>query len=236
MAVVNQDIFFSKLFQTGMSDPNSRIYLPKILTDTQNPSLNPYTMDRLDLGQQTIGVIPINVLLTNISIKGIPSVSVNAQEGGSFVFTGLNTAIIAQFCTLSPPPPNVNPILALSADFALSFTGNQLTGTLEVTIDKAALNAQMLLSGDQLINIITTINSLQASVPDTAAITPKVTFDSGGGEFWPTAFSKFIKKKTTIDAIVAKVNDELNSTGTKDNLSRELTTIFQNAIRQQLNP
>lgn len=236
MAAVDQDIFFSKLFQTGMSDPNSRIYLPKILTDTQSPSLNPYTMATLDLGAQTIGGVPINVLLTNIVIGGIPNVSVNPQDGGAFTLTGLNADIVGQFCRLSPPPPNVNDKLVLSADFNLSFTGNQLTGNLVQTIGKASLNAKMLLSGDQLINIVTTVASLQAGVPNTATITPKVTFDSGGGDFWPTLFSNFIKKKTTVDAIVAKVNDELNSQSIKDSLSSELTTIFQNAIRQQLNP
>lgn len=236
MAAINQDLFFSKLFQAGMSDPDSRIYLPKILTDTQNPSLNPYTMATLDLGKQTLGGVPIDILLTNLVIEGIPNVSVKAQDGGSFAFTGLNAAIVGQFCRLSPPPPNVNPKLAMSAKFTLSFTGNQLTGNLIITIDQASLDANMLLSGDQLINIVTTVNSLKAGVPDTATITPKVTFDGGGGDFWATLFSNFIKKKSTVDAIVSRVNDELNSQSIRDSLSSELSTIFQNAIRQQLNP
>ena len=237
MATINQDIFFSKLFQTGMTDPNSKVYLPKILLDTQSPSLNPYTMDRLDLGKQTIGGVEIDVLLTGIVINGIPNVSVRPEDGGSFALTGLNAAITAQFCKLLPPPPGVTPTLALSSNFTLAYPGNQLTGTLSLLIDQAALNAQMVLSGgDQLINIITTVMSLQALVPATATISPTITFDGGEGDFWATLFKKFIKKPTTISAIVARINDELNAQGTKDSLSSELSTIFQNAIRQQLNP
>jgi hypothetical protein len=236
MAIINQDTFFSKLFETGMTDSNSKVYLPQILLDTKSPSLNPYTMATLDLGTQNIGGVDIDVLLTNIVINGIPNVSVRPQDGGSFMLTGLNAAIIAQFSKLSPPPPGVTPTLALSGNFTLAFPGNQLTGKLSLLIDQAALNAKMVLSGDQLINIITTVVSLQASVPVTATISPTITFDSGGGDFWATLFKKFIKKPSTIDAIVGRINDELNTQSTISSLSSELSTIFQNAIRQQLNP
>lgn len=236
MAAINQDSFFSQLFQTGMTDPNSKVYLPQIIMGTTNPSLNPYTMDKLDLGTQNVGGVELDILLTNIAIAGIPNVSVSPKDGGSIVLTGLNVALIAQFCKLNPPPTGIGSTLSLSSNFQLSFTGNQLTGSLVVLIDQATLNAQMVISGDQLINIITTVSSVNAAVPSTATITPTITFDGGQGGFWSQLFQNFLKKPDTITAIVGKINEQLNTQSVIASLSTELTTVFQNAIRQQLNP
>jgi hypothetical protein len=236
MAAINQDQFFSQLFQSGMSDPNSKVYLPQIIMGTTNPGLNPYTMDKLDLGSQNVGGVQLNILLTNIAIAGIPNVSVAPASGGSFTLKGLNAAIVAQFCKLSTPPPGVGTTLSLSSNFQLSFTGNQLTGTLTVLIDQATLNAQMIISGDQLENIVTTVTSINSAVPSTATISPTITFDGGGGGFWSQLFQNFLKKPSTITAIVGKINEQLNSQSVINSLSSELTTLFQNAIRQQLNP
>jgi len=234
--IIEQDAFFSKLFQTGMTDPNSKVYLPQILLGTSSPSLNPYTMETLDLGDYILGGVSIDILLTNIIISGIPNVSVLPQDGGSFTLSGLNASINAQFCKLLPPPAGVADILSLSSNFKLSFTDNQLTGKLTLLISQAGLTANMVISGDQLINITTTIVSLHASVPGSATITPSITFDAGGGDFWANVFTRYIKKPSTIETIVEKINNELNSASVISSLSSELTTIFRNAIKQQLNP
>lgn len=234
MAAINQDSFFSQLFQTGMADPNSKVYLPQMLLQTSNPSLNPYTMGTLNLGQQNIGGVDINVLLTNVVIGGIPNITVAQSLGGSFVLQGLNATMTTQFGVMSPPPPGVASSLTFAANFTLSFTGNQLTGSLSITISPAALTALLLISGSQLLDMVLTINSLNSSVPATAVVNPTVTFDGGSGGFWSTLFQNFLKKPSTITMIVGQVNQQINSAGTRANLSSSLTTVFQNAIQKQI--
>jgi hypothetical protein len=238
MAITDQDTFFSKLFETGMTDPKSKVYLPQILLDTKSPSLNPYTMDMLDLGTQKVAQVDIAVMLTGITINGIPNVSVSRQQGGSFALDGMNAAITAQFGKLQPPPPGVTNSLVLNSSFSLSFPGNQLTGKLELSIGQASLTAQIVLSGDQLINISTSIISLQTAIPVSATIIPDIKFDGGDDKyvFWKNFFANFIKKQTTIDTIVTRINGEINAENVRDTLGSELGEIFRNAIRQQLDP
>lgn len=234
MTAINQDVFFSQLFETGMSDPNSKVYIPKILLETTNPSLNPYTMSSMDLGKQDIMGIKLDIKLTDLTISGIPNVTTSTPNGGHFTLTGLDVDFLAQFCKLNPPPNGVGNTLIFACDFTLSFTGNSLTGSLIVAFNQAALGGTLTISGDQLENIELTINSLTSSVPSTIVVNPIIKFDESGGAFWAKAFEGFLKKITTINMIVSKVNDALNTTSEKNQLSKELSTILQKSIKEQL--
>jgi hypothetical protein len=233
MAAITQDSFFSQLFQTGLADPNSKVYLPQVLLQTSNPSLNPYTMSSLNLGSQNIGGVQINVLLTNVVIGGIPNVTVAQNQGGVFTLVGLNATMTTQFGLLSPPPPGVATTLSFAADFTLSFPGNQLTGSLSISISQAALTALMVISGDQLLNIVITLNSLVSAVPATAIITPVVTFNPAS-DFWSTLFQNFLKKQSTVTTIVGQINQQISAPSLLASLSSELTTVLQNAIQKQI--
>lgn len=234
MTAISQDAFFSKLFETGMSDPNSKVYIPKILMETTDPSLNPYKMSSLDLGKQSIMGVELNVELTDLAISGIPNITTSTTLGGHFTLTDLDVDFLAQFCKLNPPPKGVDTKLVFASKFTISFPGNSLKGSLTVDFNESALGGKLTISGNQLEDIVLTINSLEASVPQTITVNPVIKFDESGGAFWAKAFEGFLKKISTINMIVSQINDALNTTNEKKQLSTELSAILQKAIKEQL--
>ena len=233
MNPITQDQFFSQLFQTGLSDPNSRIYLPGIILSSGNPSLNPYSVSSIDLGNQSIGSgISVDVLLTNLTVSGIPNVSVASSTGGSLQITGLNAASVAQFCVLNPPPPNVGLTIIVKTQFTLTAQGvGSLPGSFSMSISAATLNGTFAISGQNFTSIVITLNSLAVSVPSSAIVTPIVTFQNPSS-FWSNLFENYLKQPSTIQTITSHINTAL--TGQLPQLSTQLTQIIQNALQQQL--
>lgn len=234
MTPITQDQFFSQLFQQGLSDPASKVYLPGIILSTSNPSLNPYTVSSLDLGSQSFGSgITVDVSLSNMSITGLANITVAAGAGGSLQLTGLNIALVSQFCKLSPPPPGVSSTIALNTRFTLSSqVAGSISGSFSVTLNAAALNAALMLSGNSLTDIVITLTSLAVSVPATVTVDPHITFDGGGGGLWATLFQNYLKQQSTIQSIVTQLNGVIGQN--LEQLSTELTKILQNALQQQL--
>lgn len=231
---VNQDTFFTNLFQTGMTDPNSKAYLPTMIMDTTNPSLNPYTKDLLDLGRQNVKGMFLNIKLTNLKIEGIPNISISSNQGGEFKLAGLDITFGAQFCKLSPSPENIGNKLTFSSDFELSFPGNSLLGSFSTDINQGFLDGTMTISGNQLESIVTTIKTIEVGIPSSATVTPTVTFDQPS-DFWSSFLEGYLKKDSTVQMMLGKINEQIQTESEMEQLSQELTTILQNVIKKQLN-
>lgn len=236
MVVIDQDTFFSKLFATGLSNPNSKAYIPGILANTKNPSLNPYKLDSLDVGKQSFEGITFDLSLSNLTISGIPNVTVNPALGGSFKMTDLTIDLQAELGKLASPPPGAKTLI-FASDFSAKLIGagsDTLPGSLSVTISEAALIAEVVISGNQLVNIVTTINSMSAAVPSTAVVTPKVTLSGSGSAFFEKLFEDFLQKPSTVQMILGQVNDQIKKASVRDSIGKEVTTLLQNALKEQL--
>ena len=234
MNPITQDQFFSQLFQTGLSDPNSKVYLPGLILQSSNPSLNPYTVASIDLGNQDFGSgIQMDIKLANMAISNVANVSVAASNGGTVQLAGLNAVMLGQFCTLNPPPPNVGSVLSLTTDFTLSNpNAGTLNGSFSVTISAGAINSVFTVSGQNFDDITITFTSVTVSVPSSVTVNPTITFQGGGGGFWANLFQNYLKQESSIQMIVGQVNTVIG--GNLAQLSSEITTLVQNALKQQL--
>lgn len=234
MSALTQDAFFTQVFESGLSNASSKLYLPGMIMATSNPSLNPYTIDSTDLGKQDFGMgITVDVKLQNLAIAGIPNISVAPGAGGNFVLTGLTTNFLAQFCTLNPPPSGVSSTLSITSRFTLSNPdAGSISGSFSVTISAAALGGQFVVSGADFTTIVITFRSLSASVPATVTVNPQITFDGGGGGFWANLFQKYLQKQSTIQSIVQQINAQVQ--GVMDQISTEITQIVRENLKKQV--
>lgn len=230
---MNQDQFFAQLFQMGLSDPNSKVYLPGIILSSSNPSLNPYTVASVDLGNQSFQDFNVAVKLNNLAVSGIPNISVAAANGGNLQLAGLNATFLAQFCKLSPPPPNVGSLLSLITRFTLSSPGaGSVGGTFTMTLNAGAVSGAFTLSGQDFFTVVVKITSLAIAIPASVTVNPKIEFDGGQGGFWAKLFQNFLKEQSTIQMIAQKVNEAV--VGQLPQLSAQLTQILQTSLKQQL--
>lgn len=237
MSTIAQDQFFGQVFQAGLSDPASQVYLPGLLLGSTNPSLNPYTVAELDLGNQSFGSgIDLAVTLTQVSIAGIPNVSVAPAHGGSLSLADLTVTLMAQCCVLDPPPAGVGTTLVMSCQFSLynatPAPGTTLTGTFSVELNQAALSGVVVLSGTSFSDLALTVTALTASVPTTATLTPTITFTGGGGGFWATLLENYLQEPSTVQTIVGQLNTAVESA--LPSLSDSLTTLVRSALQQQV--
>lgn len=236
MAVISQDQFFTGVFTTGLSDPNSKAYLPGIILSSTSPSLNPYQIAAVNLGEQSFGNgISLNVSLSNLVISNLANITISPTLGGSLQLNGLNIALTAQMGQLNPPPPGTGTALSLTCNFTLeSEVAGTLTGNFSVTISAAALSAAFVLSGSSFSDITLTFSSLNASVPSTVTVNPVVNFDGGGGGFWATLFENYLKEESTIQSITGQINTKINTPSLLQSLSAQISTIVQNNLKSQL--
>lgn len=233
MTALNQDDFFTRVFEQGLSDPDSKLYLPGMIMASTNPPLNPYVVKKLDLGNQTLGPgFTMDVLLTNLNVLGLANVSINPAQQGSFVLSGLLTNFCAQLGKLNPPPTGVAAEFEMDADFTLSDgTGDSSSGTLTIKLDQVSISGQFTIGGEDLGDINMQLNNLSVAVPDDVTISVTVHFSSGASGF-NTMMERFLEQVSVIRGLLSGVNKKVNDS--LPQISSSLSQIVQADLKQQL--
>jgi hypothetical protein len=208
------DLYFFDRIRVALNNPASDWYLPKVLCSNDNPSLEPYTIPRIDIGSQNISGLTwepntlSNVVLNGIANNVLPAANIQLKSGVVYL-----TTLQGQ---LNPPPsfscsngPIPAPPLKLTGSFSLQPPMmDAITGSFVVNVANSSLYIDAVAAGEDLDHLVITVQQLQlkAAVSD---ISVTFTFPPGSGlDGMVTQIANSSSVKTSL---LEKINSELAS-------------------------
>ncbi len=214
------DLYLFDRIRYSLNNPNSNWYVQSLLNSYQNPSLNPFRPENLNIGSFEIfaGFNLSNVTLSNIVITGFPNSTVPAA-----------TMILA--------PPTLKLALSLgslnagttaTADFSASYTGGDLRFGISVTVQSVLLSSVITPDGDDANQLTVTFNSIDFQVPNVNNMKITISDQEGLGP----AVQKVLNTPDVQQKIVTAIKSQFNSHLTP--ISNEVTKLVKALMNQQL--
>jgi hypothetical protein len=214
------DLYLFDRIRYSLNNPGSNWYVQNLLNSYQNPPLNPFRPDNLNIGSFEIlsGFKLSNVTLSNIVITGFPNSTVPAA-----------TMILA--------PPTLKLALSLgslnagttaNADFSASYSGGNLNFGISVTVQSVLLSSVITPDGDDANQLTVTFNSIDFQVPNVSNMKITISDQSGLGP----AVQKVLNTPDIQQKIVTAIKSQFNSHLTA--ISNEVTKLVKALMNQQL--
>jgi hypothetical protein len=162
----------------ALNDSNSNFYLPKAVFRFSNPQLEPYSIQNMDLGPQSMGGLDFtSVTLTSGVVHGFSNLQLAPEQ---LLFDGADAHLNKLEVSALNPPPQVtvngsnqqvpSPPLKAEGQFALTADGvdGPLTGGYTITIQHSNLQAVLHFAGQSVEDLQITCTQLgfQASTGD----------------------------------------------------------------------
>ncbi len=218
---------------SALTTPTTDLYLWKMIQKSEDPTLEPYTAARLDLGSQEIVGVPSHFALTDAKVVGISNVEIPKPGGKPAVdVTGSTVKFTAERPNTESPPPGIPAKLRGTAGFEVTPQGDPpIEGTAAVTVDRANLAGIFDASSatGEVDDTVTLEFSSLALKADTGP-NIKITIDL------QSAFRSFINsvmnKPTIQNKILAALNQELRSRSVLDAASSAGTEAARAAVNQ----
>ncbi len=224
------DLYILDRVKASLNAPTSNYYIPTILKNNSNPQLEPLSTSSIDLGSQTIAGLPwAPNVFSNILITGLSN---NIATPSDIVFSILNVSIKTTQGQLNPPPAGVPaPPLNINGNFSCTPQGGDpITGTFLVTVSSSNLAITCVASGDKVENLNISISSLQLIVNPSQM---NITLSFTDGSPFTSFVNKFLGSDSIKNTVISKLNGELASASTLNNISSQVTNTIKNVITSQ---
>jgi hypothetical protein len=202
--------------RAALNNPESEWFLPSIVYNSQNPSLEPLSIDIITLPDQTINIMGQSLLFTRIQLAGF------AMAGTSNIIAptpqlvcqepGIN--VTASFSTLNPPPSVKTgtgelkqipaPPLTATGKFSMLPDGETvpLPGSFAIAIQSSDIHITVQPSGTELDDLQIKITRLQFDIPpQRVAITMNI----------DSVFKKSVEKMINGPNIKTRIVSQLNA-------------------------
>lgn len=221
--------------RVALANPSSAYYLPKVVYGFNGPRLEPYQLDRISLGDQSLpdmGLDFRNVRFTDVRIDG-PS-NINAAPEQLLFKPDVIDATLA-LSALNPPPRVAQgqvppPPLKVSGRFAADADGppdEPLTGGFTLLINHSNIAASLVCSGQEVDELQIRFLRLQLRAA-LSAMSINASVDS--------TFADIINQMLNQDDIKTKALQGVNEkvTGSLGDISSTATQNVRQLIRAQL--
>ncbi len=220
------DIYLYQRIQASLNNPASEFYLPKVLVNIDDPRLEPFHIDRIDLPDQRIMGMPFtNIQLQGINFVGVANIASESDEAhfneievdgeirSSFQGVVLIGAEAAKLDgsggrTIPPPPVRGN------GNFTLTPIGMAaLTGSFTLSLQATRVRFEMVTGGRNVDELSIILTSLSIDIePNNMTITLNI----------DSAFEAIINQAINTPDIKRDMIGQIN-----DALQKDLATISQ---------
>jgi hypothetical protein len=213
------DLYLFDRIRYSLNNPASNWYVPTLLQNYKNPSLNPFTPPPVSLGTLDLGLVTLNnVSLSDINIIGFP-----------------NSTVPAESMILSPPTltvvlliGNLNDGTTGSATFYGEYNSDTLIFGLTVRLQSASITCMVTPEGDDVDNLVVNFNAVVFGLPDTSAMQITLDDQSGMGK----TVQRILNEPATQNKIVEAINGQLSNSLAA--ISAEVTSLVKALLSQQL--
>lgn len=239
------DLFLFDRMRAATLDPASNWYLPWQLASSEDPVLEPYTQDRIDVPDQVIqGLKYTNITISNLVLNGgsnaqtplgdtvLTTPKINATLHFGDMPQGPARQVNRKDGAVSMPVPPAPP-LVLQADFALTqqgFAPLPLKGSLNATVTGLQAALTITPSGADADHLFLDISNLTGNIAD-ATVKVTVQLDPRNDTLEGIMQSLF-EMKSVQDSIAKALNQTLSDQSAQ--LSEQFSQIARNAIVSQL--
>lgn len=194
-------------FAKAMNDPNSQVYLPKIIKAQNNPSYEPYDAGDLSFGNigNEITLDFSKVIVSGLSTAQVDGTPSTRDESPSSIY--VSSGAVFSMLTMASP-------------LIVSFNGQDLKGAVRVSVlqSKASISVHVTSGGDNLNANVTALNFM-VNKPYISNINIKVNYDPN----WDNYIDSVLNTENRLEALISKLADKLNSESTRSDFSKALT-------------
>jgi hypothetical protein len=228
------DQYFFDRVRVTLANPAADYYLPKVVYGFNGPRLEPYQVDQIGLGTQSVpdlGLDFTNVRFTNVRIEGPSNISAPPAQ---LIFRPDKIDATLTLSTLNPPPTLAQgrvpaPPLKVSGQFAADADGldEPLTGGFTLLVNTSNIVASLVCSGQELDELQIRFVALQLKAA-LSAMRLDAKVDS--------AFVDIINEMLNKDDIKTKALQGVNEkvTGSLGDISATATQNVRQLMRAQL--
>jgi len=232
------DSYLVDRIRLALNLPESSFYAPRVVATAHDPQLEPFKIDKVELGPQTIDGLPLAGLnLLDVNIVGFSNAVVPQDRltvVGDIVTGYVEVGTITTPTFVSggsgeklhiPPPP-----LTLSLNFELVLPagdGDPLTGSATATVATAEVTAIAELSGADAANLIVDFSDIALNI-SSANMKIDAKIDSSWTDIVNQILNLDSNKKLFVDAINSKARASLGQ------VSQSATTDARKIIANRL--
>ncbi len=218
---------------SALTTPETDIYLWKLIQQSKDPDLEPFTSPRLDLGKHPVLGQDWAFALTDVKVDGISNVEIPKPGGKPDVeVTGSTVLFTAVRPNTESPPPGVPASLLANSGLEITPPGDRpIPGKSSVTVDKAKLIGVFDATSDtgQVdATVVLKFTSLAIEAQTGANITTTIDIDSVFKGF----INKVMNKPDTQLKILAELSKQLQSKQVLDGVSSAATKAARDAIKK----
>ncbi|AYL96144.1 hypothetical protein [Mucilaginibacter celer] len=226
---------FISLLIIFITDPGSDFYLPKLLQACNDPKLEPYTNNNIDLGTYPVMRRDYRFNLINIKVEGISNIQVE-KEGANvprIYINGSNVKFYARRPNTEAPMPQLPAKLKLAADLIITPVGSVSLPAIHVTADIA--HAQLFGEFDATSNgrdaetiRITFIKLALQQMLDQA---DNIVFNIDAKSVFNQMINRIINQDSVKLKLVTELNNQLSSASVLGTLSAQSTAAAIAALK-----
>ncbi len=214
----------------ALNDPKSAAFLPKILNQNKDPSLEPLQVDEISIPTfKELGTKFENGSLTGLSFRGLSNVKAPEDKLTMSVGEVKFTATLGGW----NPPPSISggtipaPPATGSSDFSIESLGTLFKGTIDLTVEGAEVVSDLQTDGTSDSDLTVTFNSLKI-----VATTDQVKIGLKMKTFARKKIEEKLNTSDTLSMILGKINDEIQ--GKLSDISSQVTQYARQAISSGL--
>ena len=227
------DTYVFDRLRASFNTPNSNYYLPKTVTQLDNPTLEPLKIAKIDLPDQTIsGLKFVDIELQNIVFRGFGNLV--APPNQLFFESDLELNATIDIGTLNPPP-NVPgkmipaPPIKGTGQFTMlpERFGRAITGRFTVFINSGQLALTLFVTGSDASDMVIKVSKTKLIVP-----TNKMSIDLNIQSAFKAIINKIINKPNVEQSIIKQINRELSKN--LNAISKQVTKATRQGIAAKL--
>lgn len=203
----------------ALNSQDSNWYVAKVLCNLSNPSIDPYSIDKIDLPDLPVeGLTFKKVSLTQVQINGLTNAEAPAD---SMVLYPDKMTMVGALGVLDPVPKIKckkgaipAPPSTITSKFSATAEGVKLDADVKVTIKKANLNMDTSASGADVDHLVITMNSMTVSLADLSNMNIDVDIQSAFKSLINAVINKPKFKTMILDKVNGALADNLAKIGT----------------------
>jgi hypothetical protein len=222
----------SQLLILYLTTPSSDFYIPKIIANTKDPTLEPYRLKQVSIGSVDVLGQSIGITLLQVDIRGISNVQIARSNGQPRIDVDGDTVT---FHAVRPnreaPPANIPAELTIDAQLQLTVAGEK-SPTIPITciVRDATITGVFLATGDpaqaQTVNI-----SFSSATVASPANADNIRFDLSRLEsFLKPQIESYLKAERTLTDLINRVNGELAKPEILKAVSKSATDAVRSAL------
>jgi hypothetical protein len=216
-----------------LTNPSTDFYLPKIIQQSGNPTLEPFDAANIDLGSFDLMKSTVSVRLQDLEITGMSNVQVVKQNGVPVISVNDNQVTFqANRPNTESPPVGVPVNLIFDAQLVVTAKGSPSPPVpVVVTITNTTIDGVFTATGDSGNPGTVAIRFLQLKI--SADATPaNIQFDvSKLNSFIKPQLVSWLAAPATLNKIITEMNTQLNSTTVLNALNQSATKMAQSTLK-----